>query len=142
MVVSRLLRPVSGYLLVETILTLSILGLLLVSAFTITTSYLSSLQNNLTCFLLFSELQYGQMMAVTQNTDVTFNLNNAAFSMSLPYHSVYFYPFSNQQLQITNASGIGFTESGHTKYSATIKINGLTSPAVSLGVGYGKVTLK
>ena len=142
MVLLRVLKVPKGYLLMEFILTISIVSMLMLSAFIFSSSYLFSLQNNLAGVLLFSQLQQGQMLAMTRDTDVTFQINHNTFERILPSYAVCWFPFTNQTLELTNKSGLGFTESGHTKYSGTLKINGLTSPAVSLGIGFGKVTLK
>ena len=137
-----ILNVSKGYLLIELILTISVVSVLMLSSFIFCSSYLFSLQNNLAGVLLFSQLQQGQMIAMARDTDVTFQINHNRLERLLPSSSVCWIPFTNQTLQITNKSGMGFTESGHTKYSGTIKINGLNSPAISLGIGFGKVTLK
>ena len=131
-----------GYLLLEVMVTFFILSVMILSSFRMTTSYISSLLNRLTGLALFSQLQCGQTMAMSIDSDVVFQLKNNTLLRTMPNPVVCLKPFSNQTLTLTNKSGIGFTQDGHTKYAGTLKINGLDTPQVSLGVGYGKVTLK
>lgn len=120
-----------GFFLIDLLITLSIVSILLASEVMITRSILSTLEIKHTAVALFSKLQAGRCKALAEDTDVVFQMDALQGVSS-----------SHAALSISNAAGIGFTDHGTTKFAATIRINNLTAPAVSLGVGYGKVTLK
>ena len=133
---------VSGYYLIECLVTVSLVTLLMASGFMLSTSYLMAVQKSLGCMVLFTELQAGQLLALSRDMDVTFQVTDNRLRRTHPEESHSIPSFPNQILRLSNASGIGFTDRGHTKFAGTLFIDDDPSLAVSLGVGFGKVTLK
>ncbi len=133
----------NAFFLIEFIVVLSIISILISFSISFGIDLLKNIYCNMSAITCYQLINIARLKAIAFDSDTTIQIRDSVLITNSDQNNHHFPLSSSIRHTISNKGKLGFKTSGNTKYAGTITLkNHFCTRKVSLGVGYGKITLK